>query len=498
MEEPAMHEQTAVTSGEPDSLEVEHVMPPELPTQDSALEDSIGQLSRVQSKLVDTLHALQLLPPHLVKDHNRAVRAIQEALTLVGDTDDSDAIGPIDWVKFGDRLLQRRTAAALTQEWLADRVGVTATTIRQLEHHNRKARRSLMLKLLAVPELNLRVSDIELSAEMSAGYRLSPTSWLGPTYDPMSMVTELAETLNGQSGQLEQTLVYIDPQSAKDWMTTCSSPEYGPEYRDSMPLPTMARRIADLVGEQALTVNALGCGDGKTEALLTKYLQQTLRMPKQTEIFLLDVSHSLLNAANRHCCETLPDIRTYTIHGSFLDLPKMPMLVNPLRGRSRLFAMLGGTLLNLTDELRYFRDTLSCCAPGELFLCDVLIARAPEQRPTEDPQARPDRQRQASTVSRGWLSGPIRRYCQGVEDVELRWELAPSGGIPGSYGFDAIARVKMRDGRPDRRFLMWRVRRYDPKLLSESLAELGWKTIERIDYGPDGKKSMALLLLQKQ
>ncbi len=31
---------------------------------------------------------------------------------------------------------------------------------------------------------------------------------------------------------------------------------------------------------------------------------------------------------------------------------------------------------------------------------------------------------------------------------------------------------------------MWRVRRYDPKLLSESLAELGWKPIERIDYGP--------------
>jgi hypothetical protein len=39
----------------------------------------------------------------------------------------------------------------------------------------------------------------------------------------------------------------------------------------------------------------------------------------------------------------------------------------------------------------------------------------------------------------------------------------------------------MRDGRPDRRFLIWRVSRYDPKLLSESLAELGWKTIERID-----------------
>ena len=63
MEESAMQQQTATQSGELDSLDMdaEHVMPPELPTQDSALEDSVGQLSRVQNKLVDTLHALQLL-----------------------------------------------------------------------------------------------------------------------------------------------------------------------------------------------------------------------------------------------------------------------------------------------------------------------------------------------------------------------------------------------------------------------------------------------------
>ncbi len=495
-----MQQQTAVKSGEHDSFETdaEHVMPPELPTQDSALEDSVSQLSRVQSKLVDTLHSLQLLPPHLVKDHNRAVRAIQEALTLVGDTDDSEAIGPIDWVKFGERLLQRRTAAALTQEWLADRVGVTATTIRQLEHHTRKARRSLMLKLLAVPELNLRVSDIELSAEMSAGYRHTPTSWLGMTYDPVSMITELADTLNGPSGQLEQTLVYIDHHSAKDWLTTCSSPEYGSEFRETLPLATVSRRVADLIGEQALTVDALGCGDGKTEAMLVKHLQMQLRMPKQTELFLLDVSHSLLNAAYRHCCETLPDIRTYTIHGSFLDLPKLPMMVNPLRGRTRLFAMLGYTLVNLSDELRFFRDTLSCCEPGELFLFDLQIARAPASERQKILKVDPIGNGKLRPTHVNWLSGPIRRYCQGAEDIELRWELAPPGGVPGSYGFDAIARVKMRDGRPDRRFLMWRVRRYDPKLLSESLAELGWKTIERIDYGPDGKKTLALMLLQKQ
>ena len=62
--------------------------------------------------------------------------------------------------------------------------------------------------------------------------------------------------------------------------------------------------------------------------------------------------------------------------------------------------------------------------------------------------------------------------------------MAPPGGVPGSYGFDAIACVKVLNGGSERRFLMWRVLRYDPKLLSESLAELGWKPIERIDYGP--------------
>ena len=36
------------------------------------------------------------------------------------------------------------------------------------------------------------------------------------------------------------------------------------------------------------------------------------------------------------------------------------------------------TLINLNDELRFFRDTLpSCCAPGELFLCSTFRLPAP-------------------------------------------------------------------------------------------------------------------------
>jgi hypothetical protein len=226
-----------------------------------------------------------------------------------------------------------------------------------------------------------------------------------------------------------------------------------------------------------------------------------LRMPKQTELFLLDVSHSLLNAAYRHCCETLPDIRTYTIHGSFLDLPKLPMMVNPLRGRTRLFAMLGYTLVNLSDELRFFRDTLSCCEPGELFLFDLQIALC--SRPVSDRRSSkldPDRQRQAATLTR----------CQMAERADssllprCRRHRAALGAGPTRRRARQLRLRRHRPSQDARRQTrsplphVQRVRRYDPKLLSDSLAELGWKTIERIDYGPDGKKSMALLLLQKQ
>ena len=160
--------------------------------------------------------------------------------------------------------------------------------------------------------------------------------------------------------------------------------------------------------------------------------------------------------------------------------------------------LLGYTLVNLNDELRYFRDTLSCCAPGDLFLCDVSVAHFPatdrESIRTKDPGM----QGRFSPVYEAWLGGVIHRYCKAVDDVKLTKELAPLGGVPGSYGFDAIATVKMRDRQPDRRFLMWRIRRYDPKLLSDCLADLGWKTIERFDYGPSGKKQLSMLLLEKQ
>ena len=482
--------QTASTDEDESMFEVEHVSPPAL----DGLEDN----ALAQAKLVEALHTLQQLRPSTIKDHDRAVRGLQEVLAIVSDSAESEMLGPIDWRKFGERLRVRRLAAGHTQDTLGAKVGVTGTTIRALELHKRKARRGLMLRLLAVPDLNLRVSDIELSAERSAGSRWTPTSWLGATYDPIGMITDLADTLNSSSGQLEQTYVYVDTQSAKDWIATSSTPEYDAANRSPVPLEPMAKRIAETIGEHALSTTVLGCGDGRTEARLLTELEQHLRLPAQSEVFLLDISHALLNTAYRHFRETLPNLTTYTVHGNFLELPRLPMLVGSLRGRRRLHVMLGYTLVNLNDELRYFRDILNCCPTGDLFLCDVNIALAPAADREQIKRIDPIATGKVRSSHATWLSGIIRRYCNGADQIKLHTELAPLGGIPGSYGFDLIATVKMRDGQPDRRFLMQRLRRYDPKQLTDCLAELGWKTIERIDYGTGGKKTMSLLLLQKQ
>ena len=485
-----MKAQTASTDEDESLFEVEHVSPPAL----DGLEDN----ALAQAKLVEALHTLQQLRPSTIKDHDRAVRGLQEVLAIVSDSAESEMLGPIDWRKFGERLRVRRLAAGHTQDTLGAKVGVTGTTIRALELHKRKARRGLMLRLLAVPDLNLRVSDIELSAERSAGSRWTPTSWLGATYDPIGMITDLTNILNSPSGQLEQTYVYVDTQSAKDWIASASSPDYEESSRAPVPVAAMAKRIAEVVGEQALSVSALGCGDGKTEARLLTSLEQHLRYPAQTEVFLVDISHALLNTAYRHFRGTLPKLTTYTVHGNFLEMPRLPMLVSPLHGRRRLHVMLGYTLINLNDELRYFRDTLSCCSSGDLFLFDLYIALAPATDRDQIRRIDPGAGGKVRETNAHLFQGLIRRYCSGADQIKMSLELAPLGGVPGSYGFDVVARVSMRDGQPDRRFLMQRLRRYDPKQLSDSLAELGWKTIERIDYGTGGKKTMALILLQKQ
>lgn len=470
------------------------------PSSSPPLDEGASDLERVQVKLVEALHELQKGGVAPAANAAEAIRCVQKALTLLGDSDDSSELGPIDWPAFATRLRERREAAELSQEALAELVGVSSTTIRNLERQRKRPGRGLMLKLLAVPQLNLRVSDIELDSVLSPGVTWTPTSWFAPRYDPVAMVSDMVEVLNGEGGQVEQTLLYFDPQSASDWMATCNSTAYIATYRTGQPFEPVAKHIAEHLGDRHLIVNALGCGDGKTEVSFVNQILPHLAEGTRPELYLLDVSHALLNAAHKHATEELPDLRVLTVHGNFHELPRYTMMTQPWARRRRLYTMLGLTLVNLRDEVRFFRDTLSGCAPGDWFLCDILIAHAAPERPEEIRSTDPALLNKVRPSHAAWLAGPLRRYCRGIADVEFHLELDTRCPVPGSYGLDFMATVKMQGGLPDRRFLMWKTRRYDPQKLAESLAGVGWQPELTIPYGQgaSSKPTLALMLFRKK
>ncbi len=54
--------------------------------------------------------------------------------------------------------------------------------------------------------------------------------------------------------------------------------------------------------------------------------------------------------------------------------------------------------------------------------------------------------------------------------------------IPGSYQMDAMATVRTRS-HSERRFSMFRFKRYDETLLAESLARFGWEKLVALPFG---------------
>lgn len=471
----------------------------------SELEPALqSRMELIQDKVVDLLHELQSAEQEYshVFPFSDCIASVQNALhQLTTQSFEDEIAGPIDWPLFGETLFNRRNKAKLNQQEIATRVGVTTTVIRYIENATKRPGRKTLLRLLSIPELQLKVSDVTRRAASGEGLEAGwlPNSMLALGYDPVHMLSDLKAILSGNGGQIEQSYLYLDPQSAADWMASCNSVAYMDAYRSSTGFEPMARLIRECAGASGVEVNALGCGDGRTEVALAQHLANVFPKRSDVRLNLFDISHSLVNVAYNHAREILGKIPIYAVHGNFHELARYPRGYASGKPTCRLFTMLGYTLVNLEDELRYFRDTLSGCEPGDLFLADISIAYALPEQPEEirrqDPALRATELRLSHAA---WLGGVIRRYCAGAVDVKFSLELDTRCPVPGSYGIDVIATVKMSAGRPDRRFLAWRQRRYDPQKLADTLSGVGWEPREILTYGADGSKSLALLLFRKR
>jgi transcriptional regulator with XRE-family HTH domain len=393
---------------------------------------------------------------------------------------------------FGELLRRRREEAGLSVADLARKTGVVRTTIHNIEQGLTSASPQTLKLLASVKALRLTELDNSRDGSLEA--------WFTEQYNPMQMVRGMGAVLNGPGGQIEQTLLYLDPQSAFDWYALSNSEQYITAFRSKIPLDKLAERIFKESKGVGLDVDGLGCGDGKTETALMQLLADQMPAPPDLQLYLLDISHVLLSEAYRTALDSLAPRRipVFAIHGNFNDVSKNPLLYMHPRSirRLRLFLMMGYTLGNISDEPWFFRDLAACAQPGDLAVLDFQLARAPADQPEKirelDPPIRAKRPVASYT---DFLSGPLRRHCRGLQGIRLRTELSTHCPVPGSYALENWAAVEKED-EPLRQFLVWRIKRYDLEKLSECLRSLGWNTLHAWKYGPE--KLAAVLLIQRQ
>ncbi len=394
----------------------------------------------------------------------------------------------------------RRMSLGLSVLALAQRVGLSEGTIKNLESPRKPITRTTLLRLAAAAELGLQFDDI-LFDQPSLEQTEPMNCFIAPGFNPVQMVIELGEKLNSAGGVIEQTNVYLDHQSAAAYLRLANQPDYVAAFRDPVPMQKIADVILESTGRAGIDVIALGSGDAREEVRLVQHLITKSRLP-DLRLYLLDVSQPLLLTGFIHAAETLADqygVAYFAMQGNFHHLPRYTQLnYTPTRShRRRVATIFGGTMANLEQEGQFFRHSLSGLAPGDIAVVYAQIAVAPPSEPDVIIRTEPALQKPISVAHKNWLSDPIYRHCKEVTDVELHLELNTSCPVPGSYALEAIATVKLT-GRRQKVFSMHRWRKYNPKLLSEHLKTMGWETLALLPSGSSAKNQASVLVLRKR
>lgn len=470
-----------------------------------ALEPAAAHHEAALAHLVAALQALQALGgasgPADQPGGGYAAPLIQLALAVLSQGDSSHdpmTLGPERLEAFAAVLRDKRRAAGLGQEQLAKLASVSKRTIYNIEAARQAPSRATLCRLLAVPALRLHVSDF--SSDITADPAWAPNCWFASRYDPSQLQADMVQLLNGPGGQLEQTYLYLEPASANDYMALCSSAPVFVGFRNQAPLEQIAAQIAKRFAGVGVDVTALGSGDGRSEVRLVQALASARGARPDLKLYLLDISHTLLTAAHKHATATLGSSvsEVFALHINFHDLARYPVLHSPRTGRRRrLYTLLGGTMANLDNEVRFFQDLGHCAAAGDLCVIDIQLAYGPAERPDEIRRKDPPLAGPYDPPHLKWITGPLERHCHGLASINLRIDLTTHCPVPGSYELNNICHVKMRDGL-ERRYMVFRVKRYDAERLEQCLDGLGWQCLATLKYGVGAEKTAAVMLLRRK
>ena len=431
------------------------------------------------------------------------VKTIEELLLLVPEKKTAHLLSRQQLIDFGKLLRDKRSAAGLSRNRLARMAKLSDATVKFIETARHPPSRATLIRLVDVPELKLTWADVpghdspaaRPTIDVTPAKALDLNWFVAPGYDPIRMVTDLGRFLNGAGGHIEQTHVYLDPQSAAAYLAVCRNPGAS-LLRATVPLAEVARHIAAACGPSGLRVIALGAGDATLETQLVQHLLETPAAPR-LDLCLLDISQPLLAAGFQHATEVLskrPDVSVWGMQANFHHLGEYPPLRRSPQHR-HLYCLLGGTLANLDHEPRFFRHSLRG-EPGDLLLVDLQLARGAPASQEDIKKLDRTWSRDVPPLLADWLGGPIWRHCKNVTNVQFRWERDPQSPISGSYALEAMAMVQSRDRAP-REFSMYRFRRYEPSGLTQCLRELGWHELAALPYGPTDQPASLRLFVAR-
>lgn len=405
---------------------------------------------------------------------------------------------PAQMGRFGALLLAKREQAKLTQSDLAKLSKLTARTIDNIEKGRTKnITRQTMLCLRSVPQLDLQSAELEAAMKDGFDYNCH----IPDSFDTVGMINQLTALLNGPGCHIEQTNAYLEHRSAIAYIAESQNPAYVARSRESYPSKKLAAKVVAEAGQIPFKVVALGPGDGHLEVRFVQHLLGRLQTP-EISLVLLDISNPLLTSAHKHAKEILGDrVETSMVQGNFHDLSSYPQAtkLDPKVAGSqrRIYLLMGNTLANLDSEPRFFKYSLGHCTHGDFLLIDfqqrfcTINASESEIRKSDPALNHPYPEMKAK-----WLEVPLKAHIQDYISSRFDLELSDTQcAIPGSYMLDNIAIVKTR-GKPEKRFSMFRHKRYDEAGLTRSLARLGWHCLTSIVYGPE-KNLMTMLLIKR-
>ncbi len=435
----------------------------------------------------------------------RRIATFVEERVITLDIGQRSFLLPDQFLRFSMLLRERRESAHLSGIELSKRAGLSLRTIKNIESGQVSPSRDTVLRLLDVAELGLSWKDVLDDPEPEdSGTSATDTNYncyIPPGYEPLRMFQQFVRMLNGPGGHVEQTNAYLEHRSAFAYVTMCNDAEYATMYRANYPFDVLARRIVAEGGHHPMRVIALGAGDGRLEVRFVQHLLTRCTNP-DIELLLFDISQPLLTTAYQHALDTFGEqsaVHTLMVQGNFHDLASYPQVSYlPAKGRRRrIYTMLGYTLANLDNEPRFFQHSMAHACAGDLLLLDFQQRTTPATASEQDIRLHDSALRVALPKAyTEFLAAPIRTHCHDYLSHDFSLRLDTQCLIPGSYALDAVATVKTRS-QAERRFSMFRFKRYDEALLAESLARFGWEKLVSLPIGESERAPVAMLLVKR-